>query len=155
MRDNQRPKQDLVHEVTGLRKQIQDLREAMVARRRVEEALREAESRLRSLTDSVPVGLCLFRSDGMPIVANGPFAHMLGYDSASELQRVGGVLGIFGSMDEQSRVLGGVSGPASVADALFRHKSGARVHFSALAGLCVEQGRVAVAIYDHPIGGSC
>ncbi len=95
MRDNHRPKQDLIHEVTGLRKQIVDLKEAMVARRRVEDALRDAESRLRSLTDGAPVGLCLFRRDGTPIAANAPFARMLGYESPAELQRVGGVLGVF------------------------------------------------------------
>ncbi len=107
MRDNHRPKQDLVHEVTGLRKQILDLKEAMVARRRVEDALRETEARLRSLTDGAPVGLCLFRRDGTPLAANTPFARMLGYDSPAELQRVGGVLGVFATPEERSRVLGG------------------------------------------------
>ena len=38
MRDRHRPKQDLINEVTALRKQIADLREAMTARRRVEDA---------------------------------------------------------------------------------------------------------------------
>ena len=106
MRDNHRPKQDLIHEVTGLRKQIVDLKEAMVARRRVEDALRDAEALLRSLTDGAPVGLGLFRRDGTPLTANSPFARMLGYDTPAELQRVGGVLGIFASPEEQSRVLG-------------------------------------------------
>jgi PAS domain S-box-containing protein len=148
MRDNHRPKQDLVHEVTGLRKQIHDLKEAMVARRRVEEALREAEERLRSLTDSAPVGLCLFRRDGTPIVANVTFARMLGYDTPAELQRVGGVLGIFGSPDEQSRVLGcAAPGPTAVVGALFRHKNGTRLHLSAMAARCTEQGSMAVVIY--------
>lgn len=150
MRDNHRPKQELVHEVTGLRKQIHDLKEAMVARRRVEEALREAESRLRSLTDSAPVGLCLFRRDGTPIVANTPFARLLGYDTPAELQRVGAVLGIFGSPEEQSRVLGTAPGPGSVVGALFRHKNGSRLHLSAMAARCTDQGSVAVAIYKNP-----
>lgn len=149
MRDDHRPKHDLVHEVTGLRKQISDLKEAMIARRRVEEALREAESRLRSLTDSAPVGLCLFRRDGTPVVANAPFARMLGYDSPAELQRVGGVLGIFGSPEEQSRVLG-CAESRPVASAFFRHKSGTRLHLSAMAACCTDQGSVAVAIYGHP-----
>ena len=39
MRDEHRPKQELIHEVTGLRKQVVDLKEAMTARRRVEDAL--------------------------------------------------------------------------------------------------------------------
>ena len=41
MRDNHRPKQELVHEITGLRKQVSDLKEAIAARRRVEDALRD------------------------------------------------------------------------------------------------------------------
>ena len=121
MRDNHRPKQDLVHEVTGLRKQILDLKEAMVARRRVEDALRDAEALLRSLTDGAPVGLCLFRRDGTPLAANGPFARMLGYDSPAELQRIGGVLGVFAAPEEQSRVLGCAwAGTRSVPSASFR-----------------------------------
>jgi PAS domain-containing protein len=154
MRDNHRPKQDLVHEVTGLRKQILDLKEAMVARRRVEEALRNAEALLRSLTDGAPVGLCLFRRDGTPLAANGPFARMLGYDSPAELQRIGGVLGIFATPEEQSRVLGCAwAGSGSVPNASFRHKSGSHVSLGALASAGVEHEAVTLAIYDHSLQG--
>lgn len=146
MRDNHRPKQDLIHEVTGLRKQIVDLKEAMVARRRVEDALREAESRLRSLTDSAPVGLCLIRRDGTPVTASTPFARMLGYDSPAELQHVGGVVGIFASSEERTRVLGG-SATGSGARAFFRHKNGDRLCLGALAAPCGEQDAVTVVIY--------
>lgn len=147
MRDNHRPKQDLIHEVTGLRKQIVDLKEAMVARRRVEDALRDAEARLRSLTDGAPVGLCLFRCDGAPLAANSPFARMLGYDSPAELQRVGGVVGIFATPEEQLRVLGCVrAGAGSVPSASFRHKNGSRLSLSALAAACGEQDGVTLVI---------
>lgn len=150
MRDNHRPKQDLIHEVTGLRKQIVDLKEAMVARRRVEEARREAEALLRWLTDGAPVGLCLFRRDGTPLAANGPFARMLGYDSPAELQSIGGVLGVFASPEEQSRVLGcAMAGTGSVPNASFRHKNGSRLLRAALASACVEHQAVTLAIYDH------
>jgi PAS domain-containing protein len=73
MRDEHRPKQELLHEIAGLRKQVVDLKEAMTARRRVEDALRDAELLLRSLTDAAPVGLCLFRHDGTLLTANRPF----------------------------------------------------------------------------------
>lgn len=150
MRDNHRPKQDLVHEVTGLRKQILDLKEAMVARRRVEEALREAESRLRSLTDGAPVGLCLFRQDGTPLTCNAPFARMLGYDSPAELQRIGGVLGIFATPEERSRVLGGVERePGSILGVIFRHKGGGRLSLSAMAAASPGQDTVALVIYNQ------
>ena len=150
MRDNHRPKQDLIHEVTGLRKQIVDLKEAMVARRRVEDALRNAEAVLRTLTDGAPVGLCLFRRDGTPLTANGPFARMLGYDSPAELQRIGGVLGIFATPEEQSRVLGCASaGTGSVPTVSFRHKNGSRLSVTALTAACVEHDAVTLVIYDR------
>jgi PAS domain S-box-containing protein len=145
MRDNHRPKQDLINEVTGLRKQILDLKEAIVARRRVEDALREAESRLRSLTDRAPVGLCLFRRSGTPIAANTPFARMLGYETPAELQRVGGVLGIFTNPEEQARVLAG-NGIAS--GVFFRHKEGSRLCFSVVSANGEEQDTVALVIYN-------
>jgi PAS domain S-box-containing protein len=152
VRDNHRPKQDLVHEVTGLRKQILDLKEAMVARRRVEDALREAESRLRSLTDGAPVGLCLFRRDGTPLIANAPFARMLGYDSPAELQDIGGVLGIFATPEERRRVLGcSERGAGSVEEAMFRHKDGSRLRLSAMAAPCAEQDSVTLVIYNRAI----
>ena len=151
MRDNHRPKQDLIHEVTGLRKQILDLKEAMVERRRVEDALRDAEALLRSLTDGAPVGLCLFRCDGTPLTASSPFARMLGYDSPAELLRVGGVLGIFATPEEQSRVLGCArAGTGSVPSATFRHKNGSRLSLTALAAACVEHEAVTLVIYDRP-----
>lgn len=150
MRDNHRPKQDLIHEVTGLRKQILDLKEAMVARRRVEDALREAESRLRSLADGAPVGLCLFRRDGTPITANTPFARMLGYDSPAELLRVGGVLGIFATPEERTRVLGCERrGPLSLPGVVFRDKSGSPLCLSALASACADADSVSLAIYSR------
>jgi PAS domain S-box-containing protein len=147
MRDNHRPKQDLIHEVTGLRKQIVDLKEAMVARRRVEDALREAESRLRSLTDGAPVGLCLFRRDGAPLTSNARFARMLGYDSAAELLRVGSVLGVFATTEEQSRVLGDQR-IGSGSGAFFRHKDGDRICLRVMTAHCPEQDTVALVTYE-------
>jgi PAS domain-containing protein len=123
MRDEHRPKQELIHEITGLRKQILDLKDAMTARRRVEDALRDAEELLRTLLDGAPLGLCLFRRDGTLLLANRPFARMLGYESPAELQRIGGVLGVFASQAEQARLLGATCSRAQ--EVQFRHKSGA------------------------------
>ena len=146
MRDNHRPKQDLIHEVTGLRKQIVDLKEAMVARRRVEDALREAESRLRSLTDGAPVGLCLFRRDGTPLTSNAPFARTLGYDSPAELQRIGTVLGVFSTAEEQSRAFG-EHRMGYGSGAFFRHKDGGRICLRVMAAHCPEHDTVALVTY--------
>jgi PAS domain S-box-containing protein len=148
MRDDHRPKQELVHEITGLRKQVMDLREAMAARRRIEDALRATEELLRALTDSAPVGLCLFRKDGTLVTANRPFARMLGYDSPAELQAVGGVLGVFASPEEQSRALGSSLGAGPVTEALFRLKDGCRRKHSVLRAYSEGGHALTLAVFD-------
>jgi PAS domain-containing protein len=148
MRDDRRPKQELIHEITGLRKQIVDLKEAMIARRRVEDALRSAESVLRSLADGAPVGLCLFRRDGTPLTANAPFTQMLGYDSPAELQRIGSVLGVFASREEGSRVLGSHVNGHHEPCALFRSKDGTQRRLRVMAASCPEGDSITVAVFD-------
>jgi PAS domain-containing protein len=150
MRDEHRPKQELIHEVAGLRKQIVDLKDAMTARRRVEDALRNAETLLRSLSDGAPVGLVLFGRDGTLLTANRPFARLLGYDSPAELQRVGGVLGVFSGPDEQARVLGAGSRAGVLASAVFRHKSGARSGLTVMSAGCADQNSVVLTVFDRP-----
>jgi PAS domain S-box-containing protein len=144
MRDDHRPKQELIHEVTGLRKQIVDLKDAMTARRRVEDALRQAETLLRTLTDNAPVGLCLFSRNGALLSANRPFARMLGYDSPAELQRVGGVLGVFASREEQMRMLS--SSCCSAGRAGFRHKSGSLSSFDVVSADCEGQDAAVLVV---------
>jgi PAS domain S-box-containing protein len=154
MRDEHRPKQELIHEIASLRKQVGDLREAMTARRRIEDALRSAQDLLRSLTDDAPVGLCLFRRDGTLLTANRPFARLLGYDSLAELQAVGGVLGFFATPEEQSRALGTIRGKDCwVERAFFRTKEGCRRAHAMLAAECVEQQSIVVVVFEHiPVG---
>lgn len=149
MRDEHRPKQELIHEIAGLRKQVVDLKDAMTARRRVEDALRGSEAMLRSLTDGAPIGLCLFRCDGTLLTANRPLARMLGYESPAELQAVGGVLGVFASLEEQARALGS-SGSAErrPQQALFRRKDGCQqYHRTIVAEGC--EGAVSLAVFDR------
>jgi PAS domain S-box-containing protein len=148
MRDEHRPRQDLIHEITGLRKQVLDLKEAMTARRRVEDALRSAEALLRSLTDSAPVGLGLFRSDGTLLAANRPFAHMLGYQSPAELQALSSVLGVFASPEERSRALEGAATGESVRDVLFRRKDGCRRTHSIMTGEPTEAETITLALFE-------
>lgn len=148
MRDEHRPKQELIHEITGLRKQVLDLKEAMTARRRVEDALRSAESLLRALSDGAPVGLGLFREDGTLLTANRPFAHMLGYDSPAELQALSPVCGVFASPEDQSRALRPAAAPETAWQALFRRKDGCRRSHSVLAGRCSLNHEVTLAVFD-------
>ena len=150
MRDQHRPKQDLINEVTALRKQVADLKDAMAARRRVEDALRQTEEQLRTLADTVPVGLCLFRHNGSPLMANRPFARLLGYESPAELLRVADALGVFASRDEQIRVLALVShGQERVAGVIFRRKDGGRQAFGVIGTVCEQPPAVALVVLDR------
>jgi PAS domain S-box-containing protein len=148
MRDEHRPKHDLVHEITGLRKQVVDLKEAMTARRRVEDALRAAEELLRTLTDAAPVGLGLFRPDGTLLAANRPLARMLGYDTAAELQALSAVVGVFASPEEQSRALDHAGTGEPVRDALFRRKNGCRRTHAIMTGGCPDAQAITVAVFE-------
>ena len=148
MRDEHRPKQELVHEITGLRKQVLDLKEAMTARRRVEDALRSAEALLRALSDGAPVGLGLFREDGTLLTANRPLAQMLGYDSPAELQALSAVCGVFASPEDQSQALKPSPGPDAARQALFRRKDGCRRFHRFLAGQRSAEHEVTIAVFE-------
>jgi PAS domain S-box-containing protein len=150
MRDQHRPKQELCDEVTALRKQVADLKAEMVARRRVEDALRLSEEHLRDLADSAPAGLCIIRSGGTVRSANLPFARLLGYESASELQRLSDVLGIFAGREELERVLAMAErDDQRMAGVLFRRKDGSRQSFGVIGAACAEAGAVAIAVLEQ------
>ena len=150
MRDQHRPKQELLDEVTALRKQVADLKAEMVVRRRVEDALRLSEDQLRGLADSAPAGLCIIRPGGMVRSANLPFARLLGYESAAELQRLGDVLGIFAGREELERVLAMAErGDQRMAAVLFRRKDGSRQSFGVIGAGCAEAGAVAIAVLER------
>jgi len=153
MRDEHRPKHELIHEITGLRKQVIDLKEAIIVRRRVEDALRDAESLLRSLTNGVPVGLGLVRRDGAVLMTNLPLARFLGYDSPAELQRIGTVLGIFASLEEQSRVLDSSRVlDGSLQSAVFRHKDGSRQFHCVMTAHLADTQAIALVVFDGLLG---
>jgi PAS domain S-box-containing protein len=152
MRDEHRPKQELIHEITGLRKQVVDLKEAMVERRRIEDALRTAETMLRALADGAPVGLALFRLDGTLMTANRPLARMLGYDSPAELQALAAVFGVFATAEEQSRAIGSVTSDARFREALFRRKDGCRRTHPVLVGQSPEGHAVTLAVFECAAG---
>ena len=105
MRDQHRPKQDLINEVIGLRKQVADLKQAAVVRWRAEEALRRSEEQYRALVDYVPGGICRLSAAGEVLQVNGTFAAMLGYDTRGEAVELGRTIGIFATEDERERVL--------------------------------------------------
>lgn len=150
MRDQHRPKQDLISEVTALRKQVADLKDAMTARRRVEDALRAGEEQVRALADGAPVGLCLFTRSGTPIAANLSFARLLGYDSAAEFLRVAGSLGVFANRDEEVRVLALVERTQErVSGAIFRRKDGARQAFGVIGGTSRDPDAIVLVVLER------
>lgn len=93
MSDLNRDKRDLVNELTNLRKQVTDLKQAALERRRLEEGLRREEELLRALVESAPLRLCLLAPSGEALLANQSFARMLGYGSPGELIRLTRELG--------------------------------------------------------------
>jgi hypothetical protein len=138
MRDQHRPKQDLINEVIALRKQVADLREAMTPGEGWKMPCANRRSR-SGLVDAAPVGLCLFRPNGTPLAANRPFARLLGYDSTAELLRVADTLGIFGSREEQGRVVALVErGLERVAGVVFRRKDGSRQAFGVIGSVSTD-----------------
>jgi PAS domain S-box-containing protein len=150
MRDQHRPKHELCDEVTALRKQVADLKAEMVVRRRVEDALRVSEEQLRALADSVPAGLCVIRPCGTVRAANLPFARLLGYETAAELQRLGETLGIFAAPEELDRLLAMAErGDQRMGGVLFRRKDGSRQSLGVIGTPCPGAEGVAIAVLER------
>jgi PAS domain-containing protein len=95
MRDLSKGKSDLVDSNSDLRKQVADLKQSAMERRRVEEGLRREGEQLHALLDGSPVALCLLGPDSKPVQVNQPFARLLGYTSPGEVIRLGGDIGLF------------------------------------------------------------
>jgi PAS domain S-box-containing protein len=148
MRDQHRSKHELCDEIAGLRKQVADLKAEMVVRRRVEDALRSSEEQLRALGDSAPTGLCLLRSGGTVRVANLPFARLLGYESAAELQRLSDTLGLFAEPEELTRVLGMADADHGMADVRFRRKDGGSQSLGVIGTRCRDGDGVTIAVLN-------
>ena len=150
MRDQHRPKQDLINEVVALRKQVADLRDAMADRRRVEDALRHSEEQLPALIDGSPLGLCLFHLDGSVAAANRPFARVLGYASVAELLSIGNVLGVFASRQEQVRVIELAAREETWSgDVLFRRKNGGSHASGVMGALCQDAEAIALVVLNE------
>ena len=152
MRDQYRSKQELCDELAGLRKQVADLKAEMVVRRRVEDALRHSEEELRALGDSAPTGLCLLRPGGTVRVANLPFARLLGYDSAAELQRLSETIGLFSGPEELSQVLAMAQQEEHrMACVRFRRKDGTTQALGVIGSRCLEGDGVALAVLEPTV----
>ena len=81
-------------EVLALQKQVSDLKEAAVAQRRVEMALRDAADFARAVLDDSPFPLCKLADDGKVLYANEAMVGFLGYASRKELLDLLPILGM-------------------------------------------------------------
>jgi PAS domain-containing protein len=145
MRDQHRDKRDLVNEVTDLRKQIGDLKQAAAERRRVEDGLRHDRELLRGLLDQAPHPLCLLTSTGSPLLANRAFVELLGYASSGELVRLGAELGLVVGDD----VLGNGVAPDQYRELTFRRCDGASLTAPVISSVVPHTEFRAITVLTH------
>lgn len=125
MRDDNRPRQELVNEVIGLRKQVQDLKDAAVARWRAEQAVRRSEEEYRALVEEAPGGICRLGPDGQFEQLNVVLARLLGYETRSEALEIARTFGGFVDEGERQRVLDHIAtAGAPPTTARFQHRVG-------------------------------
>jgi len=146
MRDQHRDKRDLVNEVTDLRKQVADLKQAAVERRRIEDGLRHDRELVRALLDQAPHPLCLLTTAGAPLLANHAFASLLGYASAGELVRLGRDLGLILA----DSAMAGAETPVRPADVTFRRSDGAGMILPVVSSVVPGTEYLAITVLVNP-----
>jgi len=140
MSDEHKSKRELVIEAVALRKQVQDLKEAALARRRVEDALRAAEGLCRLALDQAPVGLLVLDLDGEVRLVNTWLLHELGYVSRQDLQGGAGIRESLQAIAE-ARIRPGIAVPAP-----FRRVDGTSVRLWLRAGRTVGPDGVTLVV---------
>lgn len=122
--NNHSSKHTLSIEVVELRKQVNDLKEAAVVRRRVEDALRLSEEKCRALVEDAPVGLAHIPGSRQPLRVNAAFAALLGYADAAEFRRLGGLTGLFATDEARFRLVSSATEDAQHISIAVRHRDG-------------------------------
>lgn len=113
-------------EVLALQKQVNDLKEAAVAQRRVEMALRDAADFARAALDDSPFPLCKLDGDGKVVYANQAMVGFLGYVSRKELLDLVPILGLLPEGRQLSGLCLALPDPPAFAETMevFRRKDG-------------------------------
>jgi len=86
--DQDKSKQELIEELTEMRRRVAVLEKADTDRKQSEEALKESEERFRKVFEAGPLGILLVGTDGRIQHTNPLFCEMLGY-SESEIIALG------------------------------------------------------------------
>ena len=120
-------KHDLLADAIALRKQVSDLKEAALARRRVEDALRESERLYRSLVEEGPLGILRLSGTGKVLLVNQVMAERLGYASVQDFHTIGELRGLFESDAECRNVVQSAVSGATVLSAQCRRKDGSLI----------------------------
>lgn len=94
----------LSSDVTALRKQVSDLKEAAIERRRVEAAVRASEELYHAVVDEAPVAMMRIDPQGKILVVNPAFITRLGYTSRQDFHTIGDLRGVFRDEEECRRV---------------------------------------------------
>ncbi len=129
MRDDNRPKQDIINELVALRKQVADLKEASVVRWRVEQALRRSEEKYREMVELAPGGLCRLNAEGSLEQANQTVSELLGCETQTEALDFAATFGLFEDEREERELLDALrnGGDVRAFCARFRRQGGGGV----------------------------
>jgi PAS domain S-box-containing protein len=113
-------------EVLALQKQVNDLKEAAVAQRRVEMALRDAADFARTALDDSPFPLCKLDEAGRVVYANEAMVGFLGYASRRELLDLLPILGMLPEGRQLTSLCLTLPDPPAFVEAreIFRQKDG-------------------------------
>ncbi len=85
MEDDEKTKEQLISELTSLRRKVAEQEQGRFAHDLLEEALRKSEVEYHSIFEHAPVGIFRSTTGGKLIEVNPEAARILGYDSPEEI----------------------------------------------------------------------
>jgi PAS domain S-box-containing protein len=141
-------------EIVSLRKQVADLKESATARRRVEDALREAEMLHRACLDECPAGIIRLDPRGRVLYLNAAFIYALGYEHRHDFKTIGELRGVFADPEEVRRLIEQASGPPSEMVIRCLRRDGSCEALVLLVGRIREEGLTLVHIKGDRVGQS-